>query len=453
MDESGDSNPTLRVRPSPVSLIRALIYFVPSYAVAIVGYLAVNVIAARMLGPSGFGYLVVLLTVAGLVAQLALLGLHRAGLREASRAEDTDTLIALRRQVRSVLLVPLPIASVATAAVVWLIGPGDDLQLATAVLSGVLVYQSGYQLLSANFLRGLGHIRTASLLSGRSGGALVAAVQAAGVGLIAYVAPDSGLAGVLLGIVAGYLGPLCYVQWVLNRSWPVATGPHHTLRQLRTIIKRDWRFTFSQSGGYLNSTVELWLAGAVLTAGGTSLFAASQRLGRLLVIPATSLATVFSPAIARLSSKGERTQLQTLIRTAASVTTAFSAVLWLPMVIAPEFVLRAVFGAGFEDAAPALMLIATGYLLSALSGMSGKTLSMSHYEGDLAIITWIVVALRIVSGLICAYLWGVTGLAASAVAISAAYYVANWVAVRRRLSISTHATLRPNLRILARIAG
>ena len=111
----------------------------------------------------------------------------------------------------------------------------------------------------------------------------------------------------------------------------------------------------------MNSTVELWLAGAVLSAGATSLFAASQRLGRLLVIPATSLATVFSPAIARLSSSGERAQLQTLIRTAASVTTAFSAVLWLPMVIAPEFVLRTVFGAGFEGAAPALMLLATGY--------------------------------------------------------------------------------------------
>jgi O-antigen/teichoic acid export membrane protein len=162
---------------------------------------------------------------------------------------------------------------------------------------------------------------------------------------------------------------------------------------------------------------------------------------------------VFSPAIARLSSSGDRTQLQTLVRTAASVTTAFSAVLWLPMVIAPELVLRVVFGPGFEEAAPALMLIATGYLLSALSGMSGKTLSMSHHEGDLAVITWVVVAVRVVSGLLCAYFWGVTGLAASAVVISAAYYLANWVAVRRRLSISTHATLRPKLRLLTRIAG
>lgn len=436
-----------------MSLFRSLVYFVPSYGLAIVGYLAVNVVAARLLGPSQFGYLVVLMTVAGLVAQLALLGIHRAGLREVAAADDPATVAALRRQVRAVLLVPLPLASLLTALVVWLIHPDGRAAALTGALTGALVYQSGHQLLSANFLRGLGHIKTASLLSGRSGGALVALTQAAGVGLVALVAPDSGLSGVLLGIVGGYLAPLCYVSWELNRSWPAISAPYHTFRELRTVLRRDWRFTFSQSGGYLNSTVELWLAGAVLTAGGTSLFAAAQRLGRVLVIPATSLAIVFAPAIARLSKGGEHGRLQDLVRTAASMTTVLSAVVWLPMVVAPELVLRVVLGPDFVAAAPALVLIATGYLVNAVSGMSGKTLSMSHHEGDLAVITWTVVASRVVSGAVCAYVWGVTGLAASSLAISTLYYAANWLAVRRRLSISTHATLRPNLRLLARIAG
>ena len=237
MGEIGDSTSTLRTRPSPSRCCGRLAYFVPSYALAIVGYLAVNVIAARLLGsvrlrpprrpadglrthraagPPGT-------SPGGSPRGLARPGRRRPWSRSASR-------------YRAVLLVPLPVASAATAAVVWLISPGEELEVLTAALSGVLVYQSGYQLLSANFLRGLGHIRTASLLSGRSGGALVALTQAAGVGLVAYFAPSWGLAGVLLGIVAGYLGPLIYVQGVLNRSWPAATGPHHTFRQLRTIL-------------------------------------------------------------------------------------------------------------------------------------------------------------------------------------------------------------------------
>ena len=438
-------------RPAPVSLIRSLVYFIPSYAVAVAGYLAVNVVAARVLGPSGFGYLVVLMTVTGLVAQLGLMGIHRAGLRETARAEDPEILAGLRRGVRAVLLVPLPLVSVAMAAVVWLIHPAGGVE--TAVLSGALVYATGYQLLAANFLRGLGHIKMASLLSGRSGGSLIAVVQAFAVALVAWLAPGAGLAGVLLGVVVGYVAPLLLAGWVLNRSWPAVARPHHTLRELRVVAKRDWRFTVSQSGGYLNSTVELWLGAAILSAGATSLFAAAQRLARLLVIPASSLAIVFSPAIARLSAAGQRGKLQQLVRTAATVTTAVSAVLWLPMVVAPEAVLNVVFGPGFEAAAPALVLIATGYLLNAVSGMSGKTLSMTHHEGDQAVITWSVVVVRLVSGAVCASLWGITGLAASALAISALYYLANWVAVRRRLSISTHATLRPNLRLLARTAG
>lgn len=450
---SEDAAGASRVRPSPVSLVHSLLYFLPSYAVAIVGYLGLTVIAARMLGPADFGYLVVLLTAAGFVGQFSLLGVHRAGLREAARAEDVKTLTHLHRGVRAVMLVPLPAASVIAGVLVWLVHPGSSSRILTAVLSGVLVYASGYQVLSANFLRGLGHLRTASLLSGRSGGSLVAVLQVACVGLVAWVAPESGLAGVLLGVVVGYVGPLCFAWWVLSQSWPSLERPHHTLQNLRAVVTRDWRFTFSQSGGYLNSSVELWLAGAVLTAGGTSLFAASQRLGRLLVIPASSMSTVFSPAVSRLSSGGDRARLQTLIRTAASVTTVVTALVWLPMVVAPEHLLRIVFGPGFEGAATALVLLATGYLLNSMSGMSGTALSMSHHEGQLAVITWTVVATRVASGVVCASLWGITGLAASAVAISALYYACTWFAVRRRLAISTHATLRPKLSILARIAG
>lgn len=442
-----------QARPSPTSLVRSLSYFLPSYAVAVFGYLGVNVIAARMLGPADFGYLVVLVTAAGFVGQFSLMGVHRAGLREAARAEDAQTLTDLHRGVRAVTRVPLPAAALIAGLLVWLIHPGSSSRTATAVLSAALVYASGYQVLSANFLRGLGHVKVASLLSGRSGGSLVAVLQAACVGLVAWLAPQSGLAGVLLGVVAGYPGPLLFAGWILSRSWPRLQGPHHTTRDLWGVVTRDWRFAFSQAGGYLNSTVELWLGGAVLTAGGTSLFAASQRLGRLLVIPAGSLSTVFSPAIARLSSAGDRAQLQTLIRTAASVATVVTALVWLPMVAAPEHVLRIVFGPGFEDAAPALVLIATGYLLNSISGMSGTALSMSHHEGQFAIITWTVVTTRVASGVVCAHFWGITGLAASSLANSALYYSAGWLVVRRRLSISTHATLRPKLSILARTAG
>jgi len=436
-----------------MSLFRSLIYFVQSYLLAILGYLAVNVIAARILGTSDFGYFVALVTAANFVGQFGLLGVHRSGLREASYANAAETLNDLRRGVRAVLLVPLPVVSAATAGAVLLWrGTASD-GIATAVLTGVLVFATGYQKVSANFLRGLGHVRAATLVTGRSGGALVALGQALSLLLVALLLPAWGLAGVLACTVLGYALPLAWAWWLLRKSWPPHEGRNSTMQDLRRVFKRDWRFSVSQTGGFLNSTVELWLAGAVLSAAGMSLFAGGQRIGHLMVIPSTSLSVVFSPALARLAKKDDHGQFEPLVRTAATVATAASGVLWIPMMLVPGFVLTIVLGEGFAAAAPALMFIATGYLLNSISGMSATTLSMSHREGDVAVINWCAVLLRVIAGLVCAHVWGVTGLAASSAMVATLYYLASWSTARWRLSISTHATLHPRLGLLRRVSG
>ncbi len=436
-----------------MSLFGSLMYFVPSYFLSIGSFLGLNIVAARMLGTSDFGYFAVLVNLTTLVGQLALMGVHRAGLREAASADSLETLGHLRRGVRAVLLIPLPIAAAATAGGILLWRGSDARGIATAALSGLLVFFAGYQKVSANFLRGLGHVRAASMLTGRSGGALIVLAQALCVLLVAWLAPDSGLPGVLAGTAAGFLMPLAWSWWMLRRSMPHGEGPNRTWQDLRSVVKRDWRFAVSQTGGFLNSTVELWVAGAVLTAGATSLYAASLRIGSLLLVPSTALQVVFSPALARLAKKEDRRQLEALVRTAATVASAVCGVLWLPILVAPGLILSIVFGAGFKAAAPALMFLTTGYLLNSISGLSATTLSMAHHEGDVAVINWCGVAARVASGAMCSVIWGVTGLAASSMVIATLHYSASWLAARRRLSISTHATLRPRLSLLSRIPG
>jgi len=120
--------------------------------------------------------------------------------------------------------------------------------------------------------------------------------------------------------------------------------------------------------------------------------------------------------------------------------------------LVPGLILTTVFGAGFEDAVPVLMMLSSGYLLSAISGMSSVTLSMSHHEGDVAVINWSFVAARVVFGAVSAQLWGLNGLAASAVSLSALHCGVSWWTVRKRLSISPHVTLRPRLSLLRRIS-
>ncbi|MEO8329552.1 MAG: lipopolysaccharide biosynthesis protein [Candidatus Nanopelagicales bacterium] len=443
-----------RARPKPMSLFRALLYFVPSYFLAIGGSLALNVAAARILGTADFGYFVIVVNTTILIGQFSLVGVHRSGLREAARTDNVDKLVELRQGVRAVLLIPVPLAAVSTGAVIWQWRGGGLGEIATAAFSGLLVGLAAYQKLNANFLRGLGNVRAATLITGRSGGALISAAQALSVLVVAWLAPSSGLPGVLAGTTAGYVVPLAWASWLLRRSWPpLSDRRHRTMRDLKVVIRRDWKFSFSQTGSFLNSSVELWLAGALLSGTAASLLAAAQRIGSLLTIPSQSMQTVFSPAVARLAHEDTDGNLEPLVRTAATVAAAASAVIWLPTMVVPGLILSTVFGSGFESAVPVLMMLSTASLLSAISGMSGMTLSMSHHEGDVAFINSCLVGARLVSGVVCAQLWGLNGLAASAVSLSALNCFLTWYTVRKRLSISPHVTLRPRLSLLSRISG
>jgi len=452
-DERGAHGASAGTRPKPISLFSSLVFFVPSYMLAVGGALALNVVAARVLGTSDFGYFAIVMTATTLIGQFALFGVHRSGLREAARTQDTKTLQDLRRGVRAVLLIPLPVAAVGTAITVLLIRGGDPGGVATALLTGALVFAAGYQKVCANFLRGIGHVRAATLLTGRSGGAAIVIGQSICVLLVGWLAPGWGLPGVLAAALVGYLLPLSWGWWLLHKSWPAAKQSGGMWQELRKVIRRDWRFAASQAGGFLNSTVELWVAGALLSAGDTSLYAAAQRTAHVLTISSGSLTVVFSPALARLAKRDDHAQMEPLVRTASTVSTIVSCLLWIPMMVAPTLVLSVIFGTGFEGAAPALMFLATAMLLNSISGMSATTLSMAHHEGDVVWINWTAAILRVVVGVICASTWGITALAASSCAIASLHYFASWSAVRWRLSISTHATFRPKLSLLRRISG
>ena len=439
------------------SLMRSVQWFGASYGIAIIGYLGVNAAASRLVGVSDFGRFVVIVNATILLGQLGLLGVHRSGLREAAQLDyaDVDRLAELRAGVAAVTTLALPTVSLSTGLVTWLLLDqyDDGSRLWVALLTGILVYLTGQQRLCANFLRGLGHVRVAGLLEGRSGGAFVAVSQTAVVLLILLLWPESGLVGALAGTVAGFALPVLLARAFLGRRWAHTQRQPGRWRNLTKVFRRDWKFVVSQSGAYANSSLELWLAAALLSPFATSMFGASYRLAHLLAIPNTSLQTVFSPAIARMSAQKDRKPLQHLLRTGSSLATVMSALVWLPLVCFPAAILTLVFGADFKDAAAVLVILASGYVVRAMCGLSAVTLSMSHREGVVAIVTWSGLALRVVLGVIAALTWGVIGLAATSVATMLFNNALMWWHVRRLLGVSTHATLRPRLRMLLKVSG
>ncbi|MGI8433627.1 MAG: lipopolysaccharide biosynthesis protein [Nocardioidaceae bacterium] len=442
--------PVAKSRRQRLSLGGAIVWFGVSYGGAILGYLAVNAFAARLLNDS-FGYFVIAITVSTLFGQLGLMGVHRGGLREAARMTpgDTAVLSELRRGVRAVLLIMLPATAIGTGAATFAVldTPDGGVRWSVAVGMGVLVYLGGQQKLWANFLRGLGHVRFASLLEGRSGGAIASAGQGVLVGMVLLLRPEWGLPGALGAMALGLALPVLVAWRTVHRIWRHADGSGPILQDMLAVVRRYWRFASNLLGGYLNSTVEIWLAALVLTGAGLSQFSAAQRLSVLLAVPLISLGVVFSPVVSRLVGQDDQ-RLERLLRTGATMAASITAVVWIPMLVVPGRLLGLIFGEEFSQGAPILVLLTVGSFANVLSGMCGTALTMSRHESVVATVQWVAVVLRVALGAVAALAFGAIGLGASAAVVTIGLYATLWIATRRRLGMWTHPTLRPSLRLM-----
>ena len=430
-------------------------WFAFSYGGATLGYLAVNAFSARLLGDH-FGYFVIAVTVSTLLGQLGLMGVHRGGLREAARLEpdDLDTLQELRRGVRAVSWVALPATAIATATATYFVlgdAPAESRWSVTLGM-GVLVWLSGQQKLWANFLRGFGQVRFASLLEGRSGGVLVAAGQGLLVGAVFLFFTGWGLGGALAAMALGYAVPVAVAWRRVARQWRHVDGSGRIFHDLRMVSRRYWRFASNLLGGYLNSTVEIWIAGVMLTAAEASLFSGAQRLSVLLALPLVSLGVVLSPVVARLFEK-DPARLEKLLRTGATAAAALTAVVWVPMLLFPGTLLGAVYGSAFAAAAPILVLLTLGNVANVLSGLCGTALTMSRHESVVATVQWAAVLVRVGAGVVAAITLGAEGLGASAAVVTAGLYLSLWLLARRRMGLRTHLTLRPSIRLMRQTSG
>jgi len=440
-----------------MSIGHAILWFGAAYGVAIAGYLGLNAAAGRMLGPDSFGAFVAVLTFTAVAGQIGLLGVHRAGLREAARLqqEDVDQLAELRRGVRAVALVSLPIAALFAGVVTWFLARdwAHTQRTVLAVSAAALVVLSGLQKLWANFLRGFGQVRFASMLEGRSGGALVALSQAVLVGLVWWLFPSWGLPGALAAVVVGYAIPVGLASRAVSRYWDHTPAGSRTFRDLREISAKHWKFASVQVAALLNSSVEIWIAGLVLVPTATSMFGAAQRLSMLVVLPMTAMQVVFSPLVSRLAVADDRAGLERLLRTGATIATAVTAVVALPLLVAPGPILRLVFGPGFGDAIVPLLLLTAAFLVNASTGLAGLTLSMAHREGVAATVQWTALAPRVVVGTVVASAFGLNALAVSAALMSTLMFVSMWYRARAVVGVNTAVTTHVDLSLVRLPAG
>jgi len=355
----------------PARVVRPALAVFGGSAVALLSSLAVRAIAARALGPSDLGRLLLAVAIATAWGSAAGLGLNPAAARRVAGHLAAGRPEQARRTARTALAVATGAGVLALVALLaaaahlagWL-GEGDP----TGSLAGALLAIAPIAPIAFSLPVGaamLGISRGFSSVAGR------AWIRDAGGGVLRLgaVATAASLGGGLFWVAAGFtLGTVAgdglFVAWGLTRGW---------LRRAAAGLDRQL------FGGLVPlaligvlQPVESWMdmlvMGALAPAAAVGIYGIARGIFQALSMLQLSAAHAYLPAAAAAWKEGALGELRRLdSRTRLTLV----ALLWMPVTVcalAPEIPIEWLGGPAYRSAAPILRLLAAAVLVDALFG-------------------------------------------------------------------------------------
>lgn len=452
------ANVTLSGSSTPGTVSRSLVWFAASYCISIPTFLALQGLVSRQLDQQGYGYFVLITSTTVLLSQIGILGVHRAGLRDAARLDrgDREAQYKLRGDVRVVYRTWLPVVGTSGGVLLALATAGDMAAPNTLILMlvcSVLIIANGHQKIWSSLLRGFGATRSAAMLEGAStGGAIILAIQVATLGVAAYLGATLTLTGIMAIMALSFLLPLWIAYRQVDKIHTI-DNERLTLARLRAVAKKNLAFTSTQISAFVAINLEIWIAASILSATDLAHFAAGQRLSLIVAGPLTALQIVMSPVIARLYHAQESATLITLLRGCATIASLSSLLVAAPMLLMPSPTLSFIFGEAYSDAGTVLILLTLGVVVNVITGLSAPLLAMTGHERRIAVVQWLSILLRLPTGFALGISAGSVGLALGSSVIAGLSWLWIMIEARRRLGINTLPSRRLDLRLLRRTVG
>jgi len=421
--------------------------------VGILATLAVNILAARLLGPADFGIYLLITTVMALGGLLGMAGLNEAGLRFVSESLGLNRPALARAYLRRVLMA-VAITSLLAAVV---IAGGMILfqrQAAHAHLPHVVVLLTAlgiaflaWQQIAAEALRGYGNLRSASLFSGgQTGGPLSNLLFLAGMVAAAclLIKVDAMVAvGLTVASIAITFPLALFSIWQTSRV-TVATGDESTeltREQGRTLLAVGGMLLVNQLLAFGSLQLDIWLGGALLAPETLGLYGAAKRSLLLAAMPVQMAMMTVLATIPRLHAQHRTRELERVLRSAATYAAIPSIAALVLLALFPEPLLRLAFGGSYVGAAPTVLVLAVGYLVLVLSGNPPCVLTMTGRHRTVVVVNLAATIVLLVVGAVGAKLFGAVGLAAGSAASFAFQNGVLWWLARRQLGVWTHVGL------------
>lgn len=385
-------------RPTSLSALRgslrnaAGIVFIVQVAGAGFSYV-LHVVLARSMATTGYGVFAYVLGWATVLGTLATIGIPGTALRFVRlllRRDDVPGVHALwhwgAERLASAGMFVAVAGATAAVAIAW---NGQATTAALVGLASVMVVAFACTEWSVAVARSLER----PLLAYLPQLVLRPSVALAAIILLAAAGPVSATAS--LGVFAAAAVLMAAVQFgavrarVLRLRKPAKTASSETIEPqplLPAPGPTEWRaasislWTFSAVALGLNRS-NLLLLGALRSADEVAVYNAAAKTAWLAAFVLMAVNAVIGPYFGGLFDRGDRLDLQQLLRKAMRWIALPSVLIVLFLVVASPVILG-MFGPAYRIAAPVLVILALGALVNALSGPAGLILNTTGHESD-----------------------------------------------------------------------
>jgi O-antigen/teichoic acid export membrane protein len=330
-----------------------------------------SIAAARLLGPNSYGVVAVAISMATVVATVALVGINGLAVRESALMKTRQAWPELRSFVRwSARVVAAASASVAIlmAASAAIPGPYSKALLLGAFAVPLL---AGLHLLRG-IIQGSGAVVAAQLPME----AIRWIVTLAIMGLLlvddSRIGAESVMVAVLVGLAAALLAAIGYAWRYLHGHGPVRWAEPRG----RYWLVQSLPFLAIALFGIVGTEISTLLLGLLAGPNEAGLYQPIAKLAPLMLLANAAIEAALAPRIVQRWEISDKRGLQRLMGRSAVASTISTAIIAAAILLASPLILRA-FGPEFTRYQRLLGWIATAQVINAATGSAALLLAMS----------------------------------------------------------------------------
>lgn len=418
-----------RLRPGPLARQSLLSLGVKIFALAM-GF-SFAVLAARLLGASGYGEMAVALSAAGIASIVGGLGINGLAVRETARLKVAGESAKLHKFILW-SLVATGAASIAAAAALAVISRRGGSFAEELLIAAPITVLLAFLHLARGLKQGAGQITAAQLPLD-----VIRWVLIVGALVMVLVSGSRASPSAVLWLMAAalFVSVLVAAMGVARLAPGARTSgaaPESREPWLRAATPFLGIALFGIAGAEVNTILLGWLAGPEQA----GLFQPLARIAPIMILAADAIAMPLSPRVSALWHSGGKTELKWLVRKSAiAATISTVAIAGMILLFAPAIL--GMFGGEFVENGRFLVWIAAAQLVNAAVGPAPLLLSMAgkmRHRIAVQLVT-LLVQISVAAMLIPSY--GAGG-AALALAIGIlAWSLLHWVVARLALGIDT----------------